>query len=228
MNIVKINEESFQILLETSKRMKSDITMLDGGGGIHGCNGFVNEEDKIFDIGCIKRVIDEYSKVSRIKEMPVINIAIQSKNIIALGKIPGDGLELYYQKYSDDVYMCDSVKRGDLSYIAFDCQKLYMCVMNGFYANSFMTIKKTLIDNLDISDYQPFLDVINMSASEGGAIVNYNGIPIFTIGNILGVNKGDKVFLTVEQITDRHANALFTVCKTKKNYRLEVKSTILI
>jgi hypothetical protein len=100
--------------------------------------------------------------------------------------------------------------------------------MNGFYANPFMTIKKTLIDNLDISDYQPFLDVINMSASEGGAIVNYEGIPIFTIGNILGVNKGDKVFLTVEQIADRYAHSLFTVCKTKKNYRLEVKSTILI
>ena len=230
MNIAKINEESFQILLETTKRMKSDITMLDAGGGIHGCNGFVNEGDKIFDIGCIKRVIDEHSRVSMIKEtMPAkIDIAIQSKDIIALGKVPGDGLELHYQPYSDCVYMCDSVKRGDISCIAFDCQKLFMCVMNGFYANPFMTIKKTLIDNLDISDYQPFLDVINMSASEGGAIVNYEGIPIFTIGNILGVNKGDKVFLTVEQITDRHANSLFTVCKTKKNYRLEVKSTILI
>ena len=96
MNITKINEESFQTLLETSKRMKSDITMLDAGGGIHGCNGFVNEGDKIFDIGCIKRVIDEYSKVSRIKETPVINIAVQSKDIIALGKVPGDGLELHY------------------------------------------------------------------------------------------------------------------------------------
>ena len=225
MSVITISEESFQILLETSKRMKSDITLLTHDGQIYGSNGFVNEGDKIFDVGCVKRVTSGGNGI-RINESVGIDIAIQSKNIIALGKAQGSGLELHYIPYSS-AYMCDFVKRGDQQYIAFDGERLSRIIGDGFY-DRHVNVSVPIFTNLDISDYEPFLNIINMSATEGGGIVNYNGIPIFTVGNILGVNKGDKVFLSADRITNVHANVLFVVSKAKKNYNLEVKYTVLI
>ena len=57
----------------------------------------------------------------------------------------------------------------------------------------------TLIVDEDITENEQFQSICALKASQGGEMLHIGGCSIFLTGNMLNVNKGDKVHLMVYQ-----------------------------
>ena len=55
----------------------------------------------------------------------------------------------------------------------------------------------TLIANEDITENEQFQSICALKASQGGKMFHIDGCSIFLTGNMLNINKGDKVHLLV-------------------------------
>lgn len=221
---VLIPPDVFGSIVDYGKKMKSTFTMV-GYDGIYGFNGVVSEKTKSFQLGCMKEVVTvpttEPIIIRGVGGVP-IKIAMLTKNITALAKSGGQ-MVLEYDMSNGYIKPC-SIHNDQI-----EC---------GMYNDSTMTVVRNqlMLDALngnviydkDITNEPDFVRICAMKADMGGDMLRLSDFkhPIFAVSNIIGLNKGDTVRLTVTQNDMNTAVVQFTV--TKKTKKVGVVTTYRI
>ncbi len=214
----------FNGLVDYGKRMKSTFTVVDFDS-VYGFNGVVSERTKSFQLGCMKQLItDSFTPliVRGVDDTP-LRFAILTKNLTALSKT-----------ITKDVILDYNIENGYISpqYLGngTTCVELYdaLRMINAkLYLSSYM---KNILFSREITDDPNLIRICNMKAEVGGDLLRLPDFPypIFTINNILSVNKGDRIYLTVYKESGDSAIAEFTVSKTKKKFSVKISYRILL
>ena len=229
MEITSIDKNTFDMIVDYGKKLKSTLTVVDTTThAIYGFNAIVNEDVRRYSLACLKyinnlnspdiapNILDKFNRP--------INLVGQTKGFTAMAKEPGNtGMDIYYDEMNGRI-VPRFFSRGNTTIPTFEDQYLRNAYLN------LLTHSKLppLVDNMELTDYEPYQQICAMKAADGGSMINIDKYTFFMIGNILGVNKGDKSFISIYPESPQSGIVHFKIMKPKKKYQLNVMYRILL
>ena len=228
MKIAAIQPDMFAMIVEYGKRMKSTFTAVDSlNGRIFGFNAIANDDVRRYNLACLKFIdnigVPDFTPVI-MSDDGAVAVAAQTKDFTALAKQPGNtGADVYYD-YLNGRIVPTFITRGEGSVPTFDIDYMRIVYMN---ITGYMNRTTPIVLDREITDDAVFNRICNMKADQGGTMYRVDRCTFFVIGNILGINKGDKVFVSIYPESISTAIVHFKIVKPKKKYTLNVMYRIL-
>ena len=195
VRITPLSKESLDSLVNYGKALKSTFLSVNSNGHVYGFLGIANYDNLCYRLGVLKYAEMTNGNPFRF-QLPEIPFGIQTKDLVALQKLPGNtGADIsFYFMNNDNMYPTPvSISRNEVSINLFSNVQMeiaYYGLMNAINQSS-------LIVDEDITGNEQFQNICAMKASRGGEMLHIDGCSIFLTGNMLNVNKGDKVHLLV-------------------------------
>ena len=216
IRITPLSKESLDLLVEYGKAIKSTFLSVNPNGHVYGFLGIANYDNLCYRLGVLKYA-ESYGTSFQFHQLPEIPFGIQTKDIVALQKLPGNtGADIsYYFMSNDNMYPVPvSISRNEITINLFNNMQMEMA-----YYGLMNTIPlSTLIVDEDITENEQFRNICALKADQGGEMLHINGCSIFLTGNMLNVNKGDRVHLKVYQEHNRVSDIVhIQVNKPKKH-----------
>ena len=216
VRITPLSKESLDLLVEYGKAIKSTFLSVNPNGHVYGFLGIANYDNLCYRLGVLKYA-ESYGTLFQFQQLPEIPFGIQTKDIVALQKLPGNtGADIsYYFMSHDNMYPTPiSISRNEITINLFNNMQMEMA-----YYGLMNTIPlSTLIVDEDITENEQFRNICALKADQGGEMLHINGCSIFLTGNMLNVNKGDRVHLKVYQEHNRVSDIVhIQVNKPKKH-----------
>lgn len=216
VRITPLSKESLDLLVEYGKAIRSTFLSVNPNGNVYGFLGIANYDNLCYRLGVLKYA-ESYGTPFQFQRLPEIPFGIQTKDIVALQKLPGNtGADIsYYFMSNDNMYPAPiSISRNEITINLFNNMQMEMA-----YYGLMNTIPlSTLIVDEDITENEQFRNICSLKADQGGEMLHINGCSIFLTGNMLNVNKGDRVHLKVYQEHNRVSDIVhIQVNKLKKH-----------
>ena len=216
VRITPLSKESLDLLVEYGKAIRSTFLSVNPNGNVYGFLGIANYDNLCYRLGVLKYA-ESYGTPFQFHQLPEIPFGIQTKDIVALQKLPGNtGADIsYYFMSHDNMYPTPiSISRNEITINLFNNMQMEMA-----YYGLMNTIPlSTLIVDEDITENEQFQNICALKAVQGGEMLHINGCSIFLTGNMLNVNKGDRVHLKVYQEHNRVSDIVhIQVNKPKKH-----------
>ena len=197
VRITPLSKGSLDLLVEYGKALKSTFLSVNPNGHVYGFLGIANYDNLCYRLGVLK-----YAEVNgtpfQFQQLPDVPFGIQTKDIVALQKLPGNtGADIsYYFMSNDNMYPAPvSISRNEITINLFSNAQMEMA----YYGLMNAIRVSTLIVDEDITENEQFQSICALKASQGGEMLHIDGCSIFLTGNMLNVNKGDRVHLMVYQ-----------------------------
>ena len=198
MRITPLSKESLDSLVDYGKALKSTFLSVNPNGHVYGFLGIANYDNLCYRLGVLKYGETSNGLPFQFQQLPEIPFGIQTKDIVALQKLPGNtGADIsYYFMSNDNMYPAPvSISRNEITINLFSNVQMEMA-----YYGLIDAIKlSTLIVDEDITENEQFQSICALKASQGGKMFHIDGCSIFLTGNMLNINKGDRVHLLVYQ-----------------------------
>ena len=216
IRITPLSKESLDLLVEYGKAIKSTFLSVNPNGHVYGFLGIANYDNLCYRLGVLKYA-ESYGTPFQFHQLPEIPFGIQTKDIVALQKLPGNtGADIsYYFMSNDNMYPVPiSISRNEITINLFNNMQMEMA-----YYGLMNTIPlSTLIVDEDITENEQFQNICALKAVQGGEMLHINECSIFLTGNMLNVNKGDRVHLKIYQEHNRVSDIVhIQVNKPKKH-----------